>query len=325
MSDPSSNRNMRVLVTGTGFIGSHVVRQLLDRGDEVVFYGFFENPQAISQVVGDLSKVKQVKGDVLDLDTLTKAVKENGVEAIVHTAAVLIAGARENPVNAVRVNVLGTANVLEVARLTDAKKVVYTSSGNVYSMLNPYVKYTPPANGLVREDDPTVPGSVYGTTKLASELLGLNYHHIYGVDFVALRLPTVYGGWSGAMGLASVIRDMCRAALRNEPMTVEEYRSEWLHVKDAARACVLAVHAKNLAHRIFNIGTGTINSLREALEVLRTELRKPLDNITMKEVQRPTRYPTDISRAKTELGFNPAYDFRSGVLDVLNWVKAHYV
>lgn len=316
---------MRVLVTGTGFIGSHVVRQLLDSGDEVVFYGFFESPQAISQVVGDLSRVRQVKGDVLDLEALQRAARENGVEAIVHTAAILIAGARENPLNAVRVNVLGTANVLEVARLTDAKKVVYTSSGNVYSMLNPYVKYTPPADGLVKEDDPTVPGSVYGTTKLASELLGLNYHHIYGVDFVALRLPTVYGGWSGPMGLASVIRDMCRAALRKEPLTVEEYRSEWLHVKDAARACLLAVRARNLNHRIFNIGTGTINSLREALEVLRSELKNPLENITVKDVQRPTRYPTDISRAKAELGFTPAYDFRSGVLDVLNWVKAHYL
>jgi nucleoside-diphosphate-sugar epimerase len=316
---------MRVLVTGTGFIGSYVVRELLDNGDDVVFYGFFENPNAIANVVGDLSRVKQVRGDVLDLDALLKAVRDNGVEAIVHTAAILIAGARENPLNAVKVNVLGTANVLEVARLTDAKKVVYTSSGNVYSMLNPYVKYTPPANGLVKEDDPTLPGSVYGTTKLASEHLGLNYHHIYGVDFVALRLPTVYGGWAGTMGLASVIRDMCRAALKKEPLTVEEYRSEWLHVKDAAKACLLAVHAKNLSNRIFNIGTGTINSLREALEILRTELKTSLDNITIKDVQRPTRYPTDISRAKAELGYGPRFDFRSGVLDVLTWVQQHYV
>ncbi|MEM4189566.1 MAG: NAD(P)-dependent oxidoreductase [Candidatus Caldarchaeum sp.] len=247
--------------------------------------------------------------------------KDNGAEAIIHTAAVLIAGARENPLNALKVNVLGTATVLEAARLTDAKRVVYTSSGNVYTMLNPYVKYAPPPSGLVKEDDSMIPGSVYGTTKLASELLGMNYHHLYGVDFAALRLPTVYGGWLGTMGLASVIRDMCRAALKDEPLSVEEYRSEWLHVKDAAQACVLAVHAKNLASRVYNIGTGVVNSLREVHEVLRSELRKPLDNIAIKDVQRPTRYPTDISRARDELGFSPKFDIKSGTLDVLAWAR----
>ncbi|MEM2024537.1 MAG: NAD(P)-dependent oxidoreductase [Candidatus Caldarchaeum sp.] len=247
--------------------------------------------------------------------------KDNGAEAIIHTAAVLIAGARENPLNALKVNVLGTATVLEAARLTDAKRVVYTSSGNVYTMLNPYVKYAPPPSGLVKEDDSMIPGSVYGTTKLASELLGMNYHHLYGVDFVALRLPTVYGGWLGTMGLASVIRDMCRAALKDEPLSVEEYRSEWLHVKDAAQACVLAVHAKNLASRVYNIGTGVVNSLREVHEVLRSELRKPLDNIAIKDVQRPTRYPTDISRARDELGFSPKFDIKRGMLDVLDWAR----
>ncbi|MCS7094456.1 MAG: NAD(P)-dependent oxidoreductase [Thaumarchaeota archaeon] len=316
---------MRILITGTGFIASYVAKKLLDTGDEVTLYGYFENPQAMANVIGDLEKVGRVKGDVLETDHLIRTVKEREVDAIVHTAAVLIAGARENPFNAVKVNVLGTASVLEAARTTDAKKVVYTSSGNVYSMLNPFIKYLPPEGGLVKEDDQTIPGSVYGTTKLASELLGLNHSQIYGIDFVALRLPTVYGGWLGAMGLASVVRDMCRAALRSEPLTVEEYKSEWLHVKDAALACQLAVHSKNLKNRIFNIGTAKINSLREALDAISEELKRPINNITIKEVQRPLRYPVDISRAREELGFEPQFDFKSGVIDVLKWVRSYYV
>ncbi|MDW8041599.1 MAG: NAD(P)-dependent oxidoreductase [Nitrososphaerota archaeon] len=316
---------MKVLITGTGFIGSYVTRALLDAGDEVILYGYFENPQALANIVGDIEKVGRVKGDVLETELLVKTMNEHKVEAVVHTAAVLIAGARENPFNAVKVNVLGTASVLEAARRSDAKKVVYTSSGNVYTMLNPYVNYTPPADGLVKEEDPTLPGSVYGTTKLASEHLGLNYSQIYGIDFISLRLPTVYGGWLGTMGLASVIRDMCRAALKSEPLTVEEYRSEWLHVKDAARASVAAVHTKNPKHRIFNVGTAKINSLREARDVIAAELKRPVDQIIIKEVPRPTRYPTDISRARTELGFEPRYDFKSGVLDVLSWVRTNYV
>jgi len=315
---------MRVLITGTGFIGSYSAAELLNRGDEVVSYGFYEDITSMSNVI-NLNKIVQVKGDVLDFKSLKDAVVNNSVEAIVHTAAILIAGARENPLNAVKVNVLGTANVLEISRLTGVKKVIYTSSGNVYTMLNPYVEYTPSPDGLVKEDDHTFPGSVYGTTKLSSEYLGLNYHHLYGIDFISLRLPTVYGGWLGKMGLAGVIRDMCKAALTDEAIEVEEYKSEWLHVKDAAYAIALALHVKDTNSKIYNIGTGEINSLAELHSLLKEATKKTLTNIKIKEVPRPIRYPSDISRAKTELGFVPKYDFKTGVLDVFDWVKRYLI
>ncbi|HIQ30324.1 MAG TPA: NAD(P)-dependent oxidoreductase [Candidatus Caldiarchaeum subterraneum] len=314
---------MHVMVTGTGFIGSYVVKNLLEQGHEVIFYGFFENPTAIRDVVGH-GVFTEVKGDVLDYDLLEKTMKENSVESVVHTAAVLIAGARENPLNAVKVNVLGTANVLEAARKTDVEKIVYTSSGQVYAMLNPYVEVPKPDSGVVKEEESILPGSVYATTKAASEYLGLNYSNIYGIDFIALRLPTVYGGWLGQMGRAGVLKTMCEKALRGEDLTVDEYKSEWGYVKDMARACVLAVSKRKPKYRIMNVGSGKINSLREAVDILKGELGDNRVKINVKEVQQPERLPSDLSKAREELGYEPEYDFEKGVRDLLDWAKKHY-
>ena len=305
---------MRVMVTGTGFLGSYVVRELSKREDDVVFYGFFENPEAIKDIIGD-AKITEAKGDVLDYENLERTIREHSVEAIIHTAAILIAGARENPLNAIKVNVLGTANVLEAARKMDAKKVVYTSSGQVYAILNPYIKAPKPAEGKVREEELVLPGSVYATTKAASEYLGLNYADLYGVDFIALRLPTVYGGWLGQMGRAGVLRNMCEKALKGEELTVDEYRSEWGYVKDMARACVLAAHKKNPKYRIMNVGSGRINSLKEAVDILKRELGENKVRITVREAQQPERLPSDLTKAKEELGYMPEYDFEKGVRD----------
>lgn len=309
---------MTVLVTGTGFLGSYVVQRFAERGEKLIFYGTFRQQDAIKDVV-DLSKVVQVRGDMMDMEALRTTANEKEVDKIVHTAGVLISGARDNPYLAVKTNVLGIAHVLEVARQTDAKKVVFSGSGQVYGMLNPY--QTIKASGPVPEDAPVLPGNVYGTTKLCAEFLGLNYANIYGIDFISLRMPTVYGPWLGDTGRAGVVREMIEAALGGKSLEVNEYISEWAHVRDMANSCLLACNSKNRKDRIFNVGSGTITSLHEFLAAIKRHV--PAANITVKEVKMPERQPGDMTKAKQQLGYQPEYGIERAIKDFIDWSKRH--
>lgn len=307
------------LVTGTGFLGSYVVRALLDAGEEPVFYGTFRQQPSVEDVIGPGGYSRR-EGDILDVQNLRAAVEESGTDAIVHTAGVLIGGAKNDPLQAIKTNILGIANVLEVARQTGVKKVVYSSSGQVYAMLNQYHTISP--EGPVKEDAPVLPGNVYGSTKLGAEYLGRNYSDLYGIEFIALRMPTVYGPWLGSLGRAGAVRDMAESAVRNRPLEVNEYRSEWAHVKDMARACVLARRAGGLKSRVFNTGSGRIDSLQDFVEQFRAVV--PATDIRVKPVSMPERWPGNGERAKIEFGYQSEYDIRRGVTEFVEWGRRHF-
>lgn len=300
-------------------MGSYVIRALADEGEEPVFFGTYRQQPSIDDVVGTEGYTR-LAGDILDGQGLLRAVKESGVSAIIHTAGVLIGGARNDPYGAIRTNVIGMANVLEAARQTGVKKVVYSSSGQVYAMLNPYHTISP--GGPVKEDSPLLPGNTYGSTKLSAEYLGLNYSDLYGIEFAALRMPTVYGPWLGDLGRAGVVRDMTESAIRSKPLEVNEYRSEWAHVKDMARACVLACRAAGPHSRIFNTGSGKINSLQDFVDQFKSAI--PSTEIRVKPLSMPERWPGDGERAKKELGYEPMYGISEGVTDFIGWGRRHF-
>ena len=309
------------MVTGTGFLGCYIVKDLLEEWPDVkpVFYGTGRQHDAMSDVV-DLSRVKLVKGDILDSDQLKNATVENGVKSIVHVAGILISGSRDNPVLAVKTNIIGTLNVLELARNLSLEKIVYSSSGQPYRMLNPYDPL--PVNKSVTEDSSTLPGNVYGTTKLACEHLGLNYANIYGIGFIALRMPTVYGAWIGDMGRAGVVRDMAIAAVQKKKIEVNEYESEYSYVKDMSHSCILALEAKDVKKGVYNVGSGAINSLKEFREVI--QRRVGTSDIVIKEAKMPKRYPTNFSKARKELGYEPKYNLEQATAEILAWARKHY-
>lgn len=311
------------MVTGTGFLGTYVIKDILDENydSRPLFFGTARQRNSISDVI-DIQKTNLVKGDILDFEQLKETVKQNEVKQIVHTAGILIGGARENPALAVKTNIIGTLNVLEVARQTGIEKVVYSSSGQPYRMLNPYEVLSP--SGPVDEDAPTLPGNVYGTTKLACEHLGLNYANIYGIGFVALRMPTVFGTWLGDMGLAGVVRDIAVAAVQKKKLEVNEYNSEWAYVRDMSRSCLLALKATGVKKGVFNVGTGRINSLKEFIAEILRQTGGQTSEITAKEVNRPKRFPTDITRARKSLGYEPEYGVAESCEEIVAWAQKNY-
>ena len=152
---------MRVLVTGgTGFIGGHVLRGLRKKGEEVVAFDAVPSTEWISDIVGETAIVR---GEVQDLSTIIAAIKKFKITHIVHTASLLTMASFERPLTAFAVNVLGTANILEAARLMDIAQVTYTSSTAVYGFTE--------RGKVIDEEHPQKPASLYGVAKLLANTM----------------------------------------------------------------------------------------------------------------------------------------------------------
>lgn len=313
---------MNVLVTGAGLIGSHIARKLVEVGEEPILYEVAPAYEYIGGVVG-LNKVKVVKGDILNLPKLIATAREGKVDCIVHTAA-LMGAIQEKPHWGVKINIEGTVNVLETARLMDIKRVVFCSTQGVYNLA---VRTKRP----MTEDHPLRPKNLYSATKMIGEYLGLNYVDFYGIDFVALRLAVVFGPeyWGGGSLYGRVLSELLEKSLRGEPAAVQlppgfARRNEYVYVKDVASAVVLAYRVRKLRNRIYNIGSGKLYDLSEMVETVKKLV--PGADIKLIEPQSGLAtlirsQPYDLSRARIDLDYTPHYDLEQGLRDYLNSVR----
>jgi nucleoside-diphosphate-sugar epimerase len=227
------------LVTGAaGFIGSYVVRQLLDEGEAVV--GFDRAwPGSLPAVLGDRADaLPRVTGEVSDFAALARAASGHGVERVIHLAAELHAASAADPGLCIRSNVTGNHNALELARVLPIAKVVTASSAALFG---------PPAlhEGPVRNDAPLRPADVYEAAKAFGEVEGAFYAERFGVDTTAIRVGLAYGHGcligAGRM-MADELLDKPRRGLPGRAPWGES-SINWLHVVDAAGAFVAASRA----------------------------------------------------------------------------------
>lgn len=302
---------MSVMVTGgTGFIGGHVLRELLMHGHNAVAFDLFPDTASISDIV---HQIAIVRGDVQDLTSIIDAIKKFNVKYIVHTASLLTADAQKRPWAALKINVEGTVNVLEVARLMDLVQVVYMSSTAVYG-------YTEEGK-VIDEDHPQVPVTIYGATKLVCEHYGLNYNKEYGVGFMALRFPIVYGPGQSFRGFSS-FKEVIEKPFRGEAARVTvggDQKYEGVYVKDVARAIASACFARKTKHRIFNIGTGEMHTLQELAKIVKKIIPNAVFEIGPGfDVAEPVKGPLNIVRATEELGYKPRFPLEEGVQDYIN-------
>lgn len=299
----------KVLVTGgAGFIGSHTVDALLERGLSV---WVIDNLST-----GTLRNLKRwkgnpnfhfAKGDV----TKSKPLRDiaGKVEAIVHLAALVSPKISvANPELANDVNVSGTLKVLQAALRRHVEKVVFASSSSVYgnSTMNPI-----PENAAL---DPISP---YGVSKLAAEKYCRAYHVVYGLKTVSLRYLNVYGERQSSNPYSGVIAIFARNLLDGKrPKIFGDGRQtrDFIHVSDVVNANLLALRSKQGVGGSFNIGTGQATSIRELYQVLAS-----LIGIDLKPVFAQRR-PGDIEhscaridRATKILGFRPRLSLQAGL------------
>jgi UDP-glucose 4-epimerase len=306
---------MRVLVTGgTGFVGGHVIRELLRQGHEAVAFDIITNSDALADVA---TRVQIVRGDVQEITLLIDIVKKFGITHVVHTASLLTTESQRRPWAALSVNVGGTVNILETARIMNIAQVVFMSSTAVYGITK--------EGELIDEDYEQRPVTIYGATKLFCEHYGANYNKDYGIGFTALRFPIVYGPGQTYRGFSS-FKEVVEKPIVGMPAKVPyggDHKYDGVYVKDVARAIVSACVNNKTEHRAFNIGTGVMWSLKDLANVVRKFVPDAAFDIGPGfDVAEPVKGPLSIARAKKELGYEPKFDLEAGVADYIQTMKS---
>jgi len=303
---------MAYLVTGgTGLIGSRIVRDLVRDGETVVAHDLNTDTALMEYVLtaDELKNVKIVQGDILDFDNLLEICKQNGVDRIVHTASMM--GNAKEPLVAVHVNSGGMIRVLELARMLNAKKVVYTSTNSVFPVDD---------TGLIANDAPFRPDGLYGATKSCNEYMAEIYHKDFGLDITGIRVSTmVFGAFQKRGVSASMAIEAIYKPAEGQPGRVL-YDDEWawLYVEDVARAHMLGCRLKREPGMAgsYNI-KGTVIDFPTLIGFVKKLI--PDADITMEKGSLGLKnWNVDTTVTERELGYKPKWDVWDAFKETIN-------
>jgi UDP-glucose 4-epimerase len=302
---------MKIAVTGgSGFIASHVVDQLVADGNEVVVIDHRVRPHRADVGFEDI--------DILNLSSLIHATK--GCDYLFHLAAVSnVNYAHKYPVYTVDLNINGTANVLEAARLNSIRRVFFASTVWVYTGTR--------GNGSLGEDEPFYlpdAGHIYTSSKIASEMIIHNYWQLYQQPFTILRYGIPYGP---RMREELVIPIFIRKALAGEPIVIQgdgsQYRN-YVYIDDLARAHMLALSGR-AENQVYNLEGAQKITIRDIADTINKVLG---GGVKIEYVPaRPGDYAgKEVSARKilNELEWEPLVGFEEGMRRTIEWFKPHY-
>jgi UDP-glucose 4-epimerase len=305
----------RVLALGgAGFIGSHVVEQLLlEPVSEVIVLDNFVRGSAanLAATTAD-DRVQLVEGSIMDLALLGELMA--GIDCVFHFAALWLYECVEHPRDAVDVNIGGTFNVIEAAQAAGVEKVVFSSSASVYG----------DAVALpMAEDHPFNNRTLYGATKIAGEQIFRAFNEQHGLDYVGLRYMNVYGPRMDDRGTyVSVIMKVLDRIERGERPVIFGDGSQaydFVHVEDVARANVLAAKS-DTTDALYNVGTGVQTTIKELVGRLLELTGCDLEPEYLPQEQMfVTNRVGATERAERDLGFTAAVSLDEGLRSVVEW------
>ena len=275
--------------------------------------------------------VDRVKGDIGDISDLLKAIDAFGVDRIIHTASLLTRDLIPRPVAGVRVNVMGTLNVLEAARMAGIRRVVFCSS-TVVTMGRRSVD---PAADTVEDFGIKVvseyPPSLYASMKLASEWLCHNYTDSYGLDTAVVRFAGVFGPWHGTPGggPSKLLKQLIECAHFGRAYRIAEpdlHRQgmDYTYSADGAQALVRAAFAPAVPNRVYSAAMGELHTIAEIIAQIEQAAGRPVD-LEVTQEDSMTKYgnptsPMDLTASRRDLGYEVEYPMGEAVADYLRWL-----
>ncbi len=302
------------LVTGgAGFIGSHLVEALLERGHTVRVLDNFSTGDP-ANLVGVRERVRILDGDITDLTTVQAAVQ--GVEVVFHQAALAsVPRSVADPMATHQACVNGTLHVLLAVREAGVRRVVYAASSSAYGNSVRLPKC---------ETDPTLPLSPYAVAKLAGEQYCAAFSEVYGLETVRLRYFNVFGPrQSPDSAYAAVIPKFIEAMTSGRGPVLHgdgEQSRDFTFVADVVQANLLAAEAPGVSGKVYNIACGRRTSLLELVGYLNTLLGSDIEPTHTEARPGDVRHSqASISRACEELGYQPATDIETGLRRCLQW------
>ena len=312
---------MRVFITATGMVGCWTARELLERGDEVAFFDLAPRPDFVRRIVG--RDVQVVRGDVRELPGVLEAVQAFRPEVLIHTAGLIGGVAQQLPYRGYEINVMGTINVMEAARLSGVRRFVQASTLGVVDRSAPQTAPISEEHQLGGND------SVYGTSKVASEQILRAYAKHYRMELAMLRFAGVYGygHFAGGSGVGKSTFELVQAALAGKPGVIGAGipdANEMVYIQDLARGVAQAVHAERLPHHTYNLGSGEVVTPDDVVGALR-------ETFPGFRAARPEGWAGgkgqaflqafDISRAKAELGYEVRFSLAAGLADLADEIR----
>ena len=314
-----------LVIGGAGFIGSHVVHELLkEEVAEVIVYDNFARGK-ISNLDVNLSDPRCTVfpdgGDIREVDVLNRAVSQ--VNGVVHLAAMWLLHSKEYPRTAFDVNIQGTFNVLEACVNNSIERLVYSSSASVYGD----AAFIP-----MTEEHPFNNRNFYGASKIAGEAMARAFYDRYGLSYVGLRYMNVYGPFQDqTAAYTGVIPIMLNKIDANEVPIINGDGSQaydFVSARDVARCNVLSLKSE-VEDEFFNVGTGVQTSIKELcdliLELRESELKVEYKPYSKEDSRRMVQNRIgSTEKARTMLGFEYLDGLRAGLLELISWREGKF-
>jgi len=309
---------MKYLVTGgAGFIGSNIVKKLLENGEKVrVLDNFATGKRENLFPFRDNKNFKLHESDLRSFHIVRNAVK--GVDYILHQGALpSVPRSINDPITTNDTNILGTLNILEAAKEFGVKRVVYASSSSVYGNSEKLPKI---------EDMPVAPLSPYAISKYTAERYCQVYYRIYGLETICLRYFNIFGpGQDPTSQYSAVIPKFVKLMKEDKQPVIYgdgTQSRDFTYVDNVVEANLLACTAKNVAGEVFNIACGKRYTVLQLAEIINKILGKNIDPVFEKERVGDVRHSqAKIEKAKKMLGFKVVCGFEKGLRKLIRDFK----
>lgn len=309
-----------LVVGGAGFIGSHVVQELLkeDVSEVVIFDNLTRGKisNVSSSLIDSRCTFFQDGGDIREIDVLNRAVAE--ADGVIHLAAMWLLHSKEYPRTAFDVNIQGTFNVLEACVKNDIERLVYSSSASVYGD----AAFIP-----MTEDHPFNNRNFYGASKIAGEAMARAFYDRYGLSYVGLRYMNVYGPFQDqTAAYTGVIPIMLNKIEANEVPVINGDGSQaydFITARDVARCNVLALKSE-VSDEFFNVGTGVQTTIKDLCEKILTltdsKLTVQYRPYSEEDVRRLVQNRIgSTEKARDLMGFEFEESLEKGLKDLIEW------